>query len=117
LNRNRRQLASLPNLVTSAGLVLNATNDKTAGRFLVSFAQRFVEVDHHAQSRSFVIPRSYERLRRADRNSEDIQFSVDADHLTIHVEGRSSGVALVDWRIDLDLVFVSAAADFAACLS
>ena len=48
---------------------------------------------------------------RAARRRED--RGVHADHVAIDVEGRAAGIALVDRRIDLDVVVVGAGADVA----
>src|SRR6202051_3878636 len=45
--------------------------------------------------------------RREDRG-------VHADHVAVHVESRTAGIALVDRRVDLDVVVIGPRADIAA---
>ena len=49
---------------------------------------------------------------RAAGRGED--RSVHADHVAVHVEGRTAGITLVDGRDDLDEVVIRAVADVAA---
>ena len=49
---------------------------------------------------------------RAARRRED--RGVHADHIAVHVERRTAGIALVDRRVDLDVVVIGPGADIAA---
>src|SRR5262249_59437477 len=49
---------------------------------------------------------------RATRGRED--RCIDANDVAVHVEGRATGIALVDRRINLDEVVVGTSADVAA---
>src|SRR5215831_783418 len=49
---------------------------------------------------------------RAARRRKD--RSVNTNHIAFHIEGRSARVALVDGRVDLDVVVIGAGADVAS---
>src|SRR3954454_18352339 len=89
IRRHRLNLDANP-AAADAALVLELSNDALDGRC----GDR--ECDAHAAAG-----------RRIDRG-------IDAHHLALGVEGRATGVALVNGRVDLNEIVVGAIADIAA---
>ena len=71
----------------------------------------------------FFLELSDDQLRGIGRNIEAdadrtagrrIDRGIDADHIAVDVERRSAGIALVDGRIDLDVIVIRSGADITA---
>ena len=82
-----------------------------------------LHADPAARDRALVLELGDHGLHRLRRNREGdadraagrrIDRGVDADHAAVGVEGRATGVALVDRRVDLEEVVVGTRADVAA---